>query len=615
MRRARLDAPGQDVRRYLSLTGTNSSFRRRALLEIGGFDEAYAYFLDETDVCLRLAEAGWKLAVSPEAEVHHAYAPNAQRRFDRAPLDLSACVRSTAYFAMRNAAAVHGMAAVADHLQAYADGLRHDTLWRRDNGVVDAVQAHRLTQQIETGVGEGVRAALSGPRQLLRERPPAPAAPPIGRDGVPAVGIRREATRLKLCLLSQQYPDPNGRELAPPGGVAVWTKALAEAMAKAGHEITVIARAAADGEAHARFETAGDAGVWVHRVAAGPGAGPLRRDGLLAGLPASVARPCQATAQEVGRITPRRRFDLVMGPLWDLEPAALLDRGAAPVVVSLHTACAQMRPYKPEWTEAYRRAHVDRVVAGERRLLARAPHVLANSAAAARDIAAALDLPELPRRAMVIPHGLPDLASGVRPAERPDGVEILFVGRLEPRKGVDVLLAAIPQVLAAVPNARLTLVGEDVSPPGAQSWSDGFMARHAQAPWRRRVRFEGALSRADLLARYAACDVVVVPSRYESFGLTALEAMVFAKPCVASDAGGLAEVMVDGETGLLVPPGDAGALAEALLRLVRDAGLRRSLGAAGRRRYEACFTAADMAQAAELWFRGIIASRRLIAAE
>ena len=59
-RRARPDAPGPEVERYLSLTGANSSFRRRALLDVGGFDEAYAYFLDETDVCLRLAEAGWR---------------------------------------------------------------------------------------------------------------------------------------------------------------------------------------------------------------------------------------------------------------------------------------------------------------------------------------------------------------------------------------------------------------------------------------------------------------------------------------------------------------------------------------------------------------------------
>ena len=582
------------------------------MLEIGGFDEAYAYFLDETDACLRLAEAGWRLAVAPEAEVHHAYAANAQRRTDRAPLDLSACVHSTAYFAARNAAPVHGLAAVADHLQAYADRLGHDTLWRRDHGILDAAHAERLTQQIARGVTDGVSAALGGGRRLL-DPAQAPATAAQAFKPARVASIASHAARLRLCLLSQQYPSPQDQDASPPGGVAVWTKALAQALAGDGHEVTVLARAK-EGDARVQFEAADEAGVWVHRVADRPVA-PLRRDGLLVGLPESVARPCEALAQEVGRILPRRRFDLVMGPLWDLEPAGLLGRGACPVAVSLHTALAQMSPFKPEWTPDYRRTHVNRVIAGERRLLARAPHVLANSAAAVRDIAAALDLPDLPGRAALIPHGLPDLARGVRPAPRAPGVEILFVGRLEPRKGVDVLLAAIPQVLAAAPAAWLTIVGEDVSPAGDPSWREAFFRLHAGAPWRRRVRFEGALSRADLLARYAACDMVVVPSRYESFGLTALEAMVFAKPCVASGAGGLTEVVVQGETGLLVPPGDADALAAASLRLVGDVDLRRALGTAGRRRYETVFTATAMAHAAEAWFREIIAARRLIAAE
>ena len=119
----------------------------------------------------------------------------------------------------------------------------------------------------------------------------------------------------------------------------------------------------------------------------------------------------------------------------------------------------------------------------------------------------------------------------------------------------------------------------------------------------------------DVLARYAACDLVVAPSRYESFGLTALEAMIFAKPCIASDVGGLPEVVADRETGLLVPPDDPEALAAALLRLINDEALRRVMGAAGRRRYEARFTAEKMAQAACAWFSSVVAAGRSIAAE
>ncbi len=293
-----------------------------------------------------------------------------------------------------------------------------------------------------------------------------------------------------------------------------------------------------------------------------------------------------------------------MGPLWDVEPAALVG-GPWPVAVSLHTACAQMTGFKPQWSDDYRRTHIDKLVAGERRLLARAPHVLANSRAAARDIAASLELPDLLRRAAVVPHGLPDLARGVRPAARSDGVEVLFVGRLERRKGVDVLLEAAPPLLQAAPHARLTLVGQDVA--GEEPWREAFLRRHRGAPWLQRVQFEGALPREALLARYAACDVVVVPSRYESFSLTALEAMIFAKPCVASDVGGMGEVVAGGETGLLIPSDDPAALTAALLGLVRDANLRRTMGAAARRRYETHFTAAIMARSVEAWMRNMLA--------
>ena len=613
IRRARLDPPGPSVERYLTLTGTNSSFRRSALLGIGGFDEAYAYFLDETDVCLRLAEAGWRLAVAPEAEVHHAYAPNAQRRADRAPLSLAACVRSKAYFTMRNAAPHHGLPAAADHLQAYVDRLRHDTAWRREHGILNTAETDRLLSEIDVAIVSGVRAALDGPRRLMPDVASS-LADAIRPSSSRKAALRRDVDQLHLCLLCQDYPTGGPeQDDKPPGGIAIWTQALAEATAALGHEVSIIAQAGSAGPS-ARFQACEDGGVWVHRLASRVALPSMKAAGLTAGLPASIADPALAAAREVQRLMSRRRFDLVMGPLWDLEPCALIGQSNIAVAASLHTAYAQMIPFKPEWDDAYRRSHVDKVVAGERRLLQHAPHVLANSHAAAREIGAALGVADLAKRASVIPHGLPDLAHGVTPPRRSSGIEILFVGRLEARKGVDVLLAAAPRLLSARADVRITLVGEDVSPPGAKPWRDVFRREFAGAPWRERLCFEGPLSRPGLLQRFAACDIVVVPSRYESFGLTALEAMIFSKPCVAADVGGLREVVADGVGGLLVPPGDVDALAEAVLRLMCEPDLRRAMGAAGRRRYEERFTAAAMAQAFGAWARTLCAASGRVAA-
>lgn len=602
-RTPRVDAPGPAAERYLSLTGVNCGFRRRALGQIGGFDEAYTYFLDETDVCLRLVAAGWRLAVAPAAEVHHGYAESAQRDAAGTPRRLIDCVRSTAYFAIRHGGPRHGLVEAARRLDAYATGLARDTLWREDNGTVGAEDARRMLGEIEAGVSQGVHTAMSGPPRTMRDRNIATLAPPAAMAAPPVIRSRPE--RLRLALLCQDYPgvEPADR---PAGGIAVWTQALAQGLARAGHEVSVFAHAHGPVPSVA-FMTVEGGGLWVHRPAAAVEAAP---GAVLARAPASLAAPAVAQAHEALRVQPRRQFDLAVGPLWGLEPAALLGRAPFPVAVSLHTACAQMAVDRPDWSSAYRRSHVDKAIASERRLLATAPHLLANSATALADLAARFDLPDLAARAALIAHGLPDLARGVAPAPRPDGVEFLFVGRLERRKGIDVLLEVAPHVLAKAPDARVSVVGEEVGGPGEAATADAFRRRHAGAPWLDRIAFLGPLPRPALLARYAACDVVLMPSRYESFGLVALEAMVFAKPCIAGDAGGLRDLVADGETGLRVAPGDPTALARAMLALALAPGRRNAIGAAARRRYLALYTDSRMVDAFEAWAWGLAARAR-----
>ncbi len=101
------------------------------------------------------------------------------------------------------------------------------------------------------------------------------------------------------------------------------------------------------------------------------------------------------------------------------------------------------------------------------------------------------------------------------------------------------------------------------------------------------VTITGALKHTDFLAVVASADIVVVPSRFEGFGLTALEAMGLSKPVIASRAGGLPEVL--GDTGRLVPVGDATAIADALVELSQDQILRTGLGRAARTRAKAEF--------------------------
>jgi glycosyltransferase involved in cell wall biosynthesis len=159
------------------------------------------------------------------------------------------------------------------------------------------------------------------------------------------------------------------------------------------------------------------------------------------------------------------------------------------------------------------------------------------------------------REVRVIPNGvdLPDLVG--EPDEPP---HVLYAGRLSPEKGVLELLAAtdgLPRVIVG----------------------DG--------PLRERVpEALGMVARPELTGYYERAAVVCVPSLREGFGIVCLDAMAHGRPVVASGVGGLLDLVEDGVTGLLVPPGDVAALREALSRLLADGGLRRRLGAAARAR-------------------------------
>ena len=146
------------------------------------------------------------------------------------------------------------------------------------------------------------------------------------------------------------------------------------------------------------------------------------------------------------------------------------------------------------------------------------------------------------------------------------------VARLEPEKGHPTLFEAWPAVLRAVPDAYLLIVGEGSRRDSLEAQARGLRIAH-------RVVFTGR--RDDVPAVTAALDVAVLPSYREAQGLTILEAMALSRPVVASDVGGIPEMVVDGVTGLLVPPHDAEALTAAIVRLLTDHPYADILGRAG----------------------------------
>jgi D-inositol-3-phosphate glycosyltransferase len=185
-----------------------------------------------------------------------------------------------------------------------------------------------------------------------------------------------------------------------------------------------------------------------------------------------------------------------------------------------------------------------------------------------------------PERVTVVPCGVDTLR--FRPMKRErvrckldipkDEQIVLFVGRIEPLKGIDVALRAVAQLPHPT---RLLVVGGDNQDAGRK---DELLGLAAELGIEGRVTFLDAIPHADLPLYYNAADVCVVPSYYESFGLVALEAMACGIPVVASRVGGLKETVMDGHTGYLVPWRCADSFAERLGLLLSDEALRRKMG-------------------------------------
>jgi glycosyltransferase involved in cell wall biosynthesis len=182
-------------------------------------------------------------------------------------------------------------------------------------------------------------------------------------------------------------------------------------------------------------------------------------------------------------------------------------------------------------------------------------------------------------RLAMLANGLDTTLFSPDPGRARSETELLCVGRAsDPNKGIPTLVRALARLPAPV---TLTLV--DVHGSEARRWA-------REAGCAERLHITGRVSMDELVRLYRSAALVVVPSRFEGFGLPAAEAMACGAPVVATTAGAFPEVIEDGVSGLLVPPRDAPALARAIERLLDDGGLRRELGQGGRRRIEERFS-------------------------
>jgi len=366
---------------------------------------------------------------------------------------------------------------------------------------------------------------------------------------------------MRVLQLSWEYPP------LVYGGLGRHVHALSESLAAAGHEVTVVTQevdgSPADETVH---------GVRIVRVA--HDLPQLPQADLLAWVMAlnhGVAR----AALRVGR---ERPYDVVHAHDWMVTHAATTVKEALglPLVATLHaTEAGRHQGWLP--TDLSKTIH-----AVEWWLTYQARRVITCSAHMQWEATRLFDLP--PDSVDVVPNGIDldrwsvssEAVLGARRTYAAGGPLIVYTGRLEYEKGVHTLLRAMPRLRRRFPGIRLVVAGQGTH-------ADELRALSTQLRLGSSVRYVGWLAEEELIALAAAADCAIVPSLYEPFGMVALEAAACGTPLAVGDTGGLREFVEHGITGLLFPPDDIPALADAVTSLLRDEVMARRLSRDARR--------------------------------
>ena len=289
-----------------------------------------------------------------------------------------------------------------------------------------------------------------------------------------------------------------------------------------------------------------------------------------------------------------RRYDLIHSHYWlSAEVADVVRREwNVPVVQMFHTLALVKNQVLDDALNGESPARI----AAEQAAVRASDRIVAASEIELADLATLYGAD--PARVRVIPLGVdarlfhPLRQADARAALGRDSCEdtVLFVGRIEQIKGIDILLDAVGELLRRRPDLRrrvcLVVVGGaiDASGDGSESEKVAEMRRMVEEHGiGQNVAFVGSVDQRELSLYYAAADVCAVPSLTESFGLVALEAMACGTPVVATRVGGLQTVVTE-NSGLLVPPADSSALADAIAELLDDQALRTRLSAGARAR-------------------------------
>ena len=367
--------PGADP--FLTMIGVNSSFRRDVLVEVGGFDEEYEYYLDETDICARVNDLGYAIRFSDRGVVHHYVLPSHIRDAPERVRSLYPFIKNKAYFAWKFGRSYYSDSQIDRDNRAHADRWLDHELQRRDKP-----GRREVRQQVARALHDGRERGQRAGSRKAEIGAPSTAFLPFPR-------LRPAGKKLIVGFVSQGYPPQD------PAGIARYTHALAEGLARRGHEVHVFTRQ----PQHA--ETSFEGNVWVHRS---PDADEPWLGAIEEPLVRAACARMEAVHQDLLRVGSRRPFDLIQTPNWDSEGLLVACDDDFRTVVSLQTTTRIMQKLNANWNSK----GVDLMAALEKTHLCQAKDIHALSDSVRQHAIDDYGVDPEKVRIHVIPLGLPD---------------------------------------------------------------------------------------------------------------------------------------------------------------------------------------------------------------
>ena len=565
--------------RFSHLLGTNCSFRRSVLLEIHGFDEEFEYFLDETDVCVRIIDAGYIIKQLDKAFVHHKYAPSNLRTINRVITNYYPSIKNKIYFSLKHARNYFSVDAILEKQKNMITEQIPHVEWNIAMGLLDQSFLTTFKKDTERALQDGIKRGLANKVEGLTSKK----LERYTGNFLPFKVLTNNSS-LTVVLVSRDYP-PNHN-----GGIARFVNDLAVELSAQGHIVHVIT----ESKDINRVDFMN--GVWIHRILVQNI--PLTTYAAKFVTPQHMRNWSASALKEVRRISSHHTVDVIEAPIWDCEGIAFLEE-KWPLVTSLQTTLSLWVNYRPELLsdQNWMKTLYEPVFQLERELMEKSSAIRSISHTIAHDLENIHKFKFKKESFFVSPLGI-TADSSAAPKPLTEQVTVLFVGRLEPRKGIDLLLEAIPQILAKMPQLIFKIIGDSNIPLNkkGKTYRAEFEKKHPAFIQKGSVVFLGKVDEQTLQESYHTCDIFVAPSRYESFGLIFLEAMRAYKPVIGCAVGGIPEIVSNEKSGLLIPPNDVASLIDAILRLARSPELRLKMGEYGAAIFNEKFTAKFMAK-------------------